>query len=32
LLSLLEAVDRVASAPLALFGDHVLIELERTAA
>jgi ubiquinone/menaquinone biosynthesis C-methylase UbiE len=28
----LEALDRVVSAPLALFGDHVLIELERVRA
>jgi SAM-dependent methyltransferase len=32
LLSLLEQVDRVASRPLALLGDHVLYRLERTAA
>jgi ubiquinone/menaquinone biosynthesis C-methylase UbiE len=31
LLRMLEALDRAVSAPLALFGDHVLIELERTA-
>ncbi len=30
LLKVFEAMDRVVSAPLALFGDHVLVELERT--
>ena len=32
LLDALEALDRVVSRPLALLGDHVLYELERTAA
>ncbi len=30
LLSLLERLDRVAARPLALLGDHVLVDLERT--
>lgn len=31
LLRALEALDRIAEAPLALLGDHVLVHLERTA-
>jgi hypothetical protein len=31
-LALLEAADRIVSAPLSVFGDHVLYHFERTAA
>jgi hypothetical protein len=32
LVAILEAADRVAAAPLALLGDHVLLHFQRTAA